>query len=278
MNHLPVLRSLFYLGGTVSFLISSTCDYGAIAQSEAEFDPSGSPGRPSGPIVPGGANTDDDDFDFAAELRVYSPPSDLKNPREDHTGGGVLGCGDEVAAIAPRLNSIGRTASSNPTFVWYNFSDDGDPIEFQLYRYEDDGSFEIVDIEQYDTSQRGFMAYTLPPEVDELEVGEVYLWQVVLYCDREFNEPGQYTSAEIEVVELPADLATGLPEDAVDKGRAYAGAGLWYDAFAEVYDAETPEAEALRQDLLLDLADLEAQLDEPAIVDLSEQLREIADL
>ena len=242
-------------------------NYGALAQPEAEFDPPPSPGRPSGPTIPGGA---------ALELRAYNPPPDLKNPNEDHTGGGVQGCGDEIAAIAPRLNSIGRTASTNPTFVWYNFSDDGDPIEFQLYRYEDDGSFAIVDVAQYDTSQRGFMAYTLPPEVDELEVGEVYLWQVVLYCDQDFNEPGQYTSAEIEVVGLPTALAIGLPEDSVAKARAFAGAGLWYDAFAEVYDAETPEAKALRQDLLLDLADLETQLDESAIVNLSEQLRQIA--
>jgi hypothetical protein len=267
MNHLPVLRSLFYLGGTVSLLISSTCDYGAIAQSEAEFDPSGSPGRPSGPVVPGGA---------ATELRVYSPPPDLKNPREDHTGGGVLGCGDEVAAIAPRLNSIGQTASTTPTFVWYNFSDDNDPIEFQLYRYEPDGSFSEVAIAQFDESQQGFMAYTLP-EDEAITRGETYLWQVVLYCDAAFEQPGQYTSADIEVVELPTALTTDLPVDPVERSRAYAQAGLWYDAFADVYDAPTSEAAALRQDLLLDLADLEEQMDEATSGDLSQQLREIAD-
>ncbi|RZM76565.1 DUF928 domain-containing protein [Leptolyngbya iicbica] len=265
MNHLPALRSLLCLGGTVSFLIGG--NYGAIAQPETEFDPSGSPGRPSGPVLPGGA---------ATELRVYRPPSDLKNPREDHTGGGVLGCGDEVAAIAPRLNSIGLTASTTPTFVWYNFSDDNDPIEFQLYRYEPDGSFTEIEIAQFDESQQGFMAYTLPPEA-ALTEGETYLWQVVLYCDSAFEQPGQYTSADIEVVELPPELASNLPTDAVERSRAYAQAGLWYDAFAEVYDAQTPEAMALREALLLDLADLEAQMDGAANVNLSEQLREIAD-
>jgi hypothetical protein len=266
MNHLPVLRSLLYLSGTISFLIVS--NYAALTPAETEFDPTGSPPeRPSGPVVPGGA---------ATELRVYSPPSDLRNPREDHTGGGVRGCGDEVAAIAPRIHSIGQTASTTPTFVWYNFSNDHDPIEFQLYRYEANGAFSEVVIEQFEESQQGFMAYTLPDEAAITE-GETYLWQVVIYCDSAFEEPGQYSSADIEVVALSPELAADLPADAVERSRAYAQAGLWYDAFAEVYDAQTPEAAALRQDLLLDLADLEVQTDEDAIVDLSQQLRGIAD-
>ncbi|MGF1523535.1 MAG: hypothetical protein ACFBSF_14560 [Leptolyngbyaceae cyanobacterium] len=61
-----------------------------------------------------------------------------------------------------------------------------------------------------------------------------------------------------------------LSEDALQMAQAYASAGFWYDAMAAVHDASTPEAKALRQDLLLDLADLE---DQP---NLDAQLREIA--
>ena len=221
--------------------------------------------RPTGPSIPGG-------------LRVYTPPSDLNVPRDDHTGGGVRGCGDDIEALAPRLNSVGQTASTNPTFVWYNFSDDGDPVEFQLYRFEPDGSFDTVAVEQFATSQQGYMAFTLPPEEAELNVGETYLWQVAIYCDQDFEEPGQYSSAEIEVVTLPPNLAAGLPSDTFAKAQVYARSGLWYDAMAEVYDANASEAKAFRRDLLLDLADLEEQSDNDGAETLSTQLRAIAEM
>lgn len=218
--------------------------------------------RPSGPATAGG-------------IQAYVPPADSQRPREAHTTGGVRGCGDDIAALAPRLDFIGQTASTQPTFVWYNFSDDNDPIEFQLYRYQPDGSFAEVTTEQFETSQPGFMAYTLTDD-EAIAVGETYLWQVVLYCDTEFEQPGQYTSADIEVVSLPANLSTNLPDDAVERAAVYGQAGLWYEALAAVYNATTPAAGDLREALLLDLATLEAQAEQLEAEELSEQLQEIA--
>ncbi|MGD1862526.1 MAG: DUF928 domain-containing protein [Leptolyngbyaceae cyanobacterium] len=178
--------------------------------------------------------------------------------------------------LAPRLDFIGQTASTQPTFVWYNFSDDNNPIEFQLYSYQPDGSFEAVTTERFETSQPGFMAYTLTAE-DAIAVGETYLWPVVIYCDPEFEQPGQYTSADIEVVSLPSDLPTDLPEDAVERAMLFAQAGLWYEALAAVYDATTPEASDLREALLPELAAFEAQAEQFGAAALSEQLQEIAE-
>lgn len=254
-------RQFFLVGGTLSLLLLSLpvlADY-----------------TPTGISRPG-----DRARTTAGGTRAYVPPADSRRPGENHTGGGVRGCGDDIAAIAPRLNAIGQTATGHPTFVWYNFSDDGDPVEFQLYRSKADGSFDTVVVEQIPESQPGYMAYTLPAETEALEVGETYLWQVVLYCDRSFEEVGQYSSAEVEVVNLPAELATELPADSLGRAQAYAQAGLWYEAIAEVYAAPTPETHAFRRNLLMDLADFEAQpASETATEgDLSAQLRQIAEM
>jgi hypothetical protein len=122
------------------------------------------------------------------------------------------------------------------------------------------------------------MAYTLPTDTPELSEGNTDLWQVGTYCDQDMQEVGRWTSADIEVVEPPTDLPTPLPEDPVEQAQAYAEAGLWYEALGMVYAAETPTAAALRQDLLLDLADFEEQPEDIFIIDLSSQLREIADM
>jgi len=216
-----------------------------------------------------------DEPSITGGLRAYTPPSNARRPEGDHTGGSVRGCGDDVVAIAPRLSAVGQTASTNTTFVWYNFSEDNDPIEFQLYRYEPEGGLSQVLVKQFDESQEGYMAYTLPAEEAELSMGETYVWQVVLYCDADFEDPGNYSSAELEVVDLPEE-ATDLPSDALARAKIYADAGLWYDALAEVYSSSMPDAEAFRQDLLLDIADLDEQADKNRAEDISEQFRAIA--
>ena len=221
--------------------------------------------RPDSPSIPGA-------------LRAYTPPSDARRPSRDHTGGSVRGCGDDIVAIAPRLNSVGQTASTNPTFVWYNFSPDNDPVEFQLYRIQPDESLEVVTIKQFETSQQGYKAYTLPTEEANLNVGETYMWQVVLYCDTAFENPGHYSSAELEVVAPPAEVAAALTSDPLQRAEVYANASLWYDALAEVAATNIPTIQNFRQDLLLDLASLEEQSTEENAMALSTQLREIAGL
>ena len=135
--------------------------------------------------------------------RVYTPPVESRTSEEDHTGGGVRGCGDDLAALAPRLNDVGQTVSTRPTFVWYGFGDDADPLEFHLYRYQSDGSVKAVLIDPIGPSNEGYMAYTFPPNEPELTVGDTYLWQVVLYCDQNLEEIGRWTSADIEIVAPP---------------------------------------------------------------------------
>ena len=269
MSNTSWIRRILSGSGAMAFVLvlspAGLANYGESNRTGSlwAFTPPGSDGirRPNGPTIPGTS-------------RVFVPRDDIRRPSEDHTGGSVRGCGDDIVAIAPRLNSVGQTASTNPTFVWYNFSPDNDPVEFQLYRVQPDGSPEVVTTEQFDTSQKGYASYTLAVEKASLTVGETYIWQVVLYCDTAFTNPGHYSSAELDVVALPANVAT--TDDEIANAQAYASAGLWYDALAEVYGADTPATEKFRQDLILDLADIEAQSENDEAVALSEQLQEIS--
>jgi hypothetical protein len=211
----------------------------------------------------------------AVTSQAYTPPGDSRPPAEDHTGGGVRGCGDEIAAIAPRLHAVGQTAAQYPTFVWYNFGEASEPVEFHLYRYQSNGELEEILVTPISTSRKGYMAYTLPANQSALAIGETYLWQVVLYCDTNLEEVGQWTSAEVEIVPSPTNLSMSTTSD-IQQAQVFARAGLWYEAIATVYDASSPEAAAFRETLLLNLADLEAQNVSETAINVSDQLREIA--
>jgi hypothetical protein len=152
------------------------------------------------------------------------------------------------------------------------------PLEFVLYQTQDDGSLEVIYSDVLTPSQNGYLAYALPPTEPALTVGDTYLWEVVSYCDSDLQRVGRWTSAEVDIVAPPAGLP--LEETAVkdaQTARAYAAQGLWYDALAIVYDGETAEEQVLRQELLLDLADLEENPSDPISVTLSNQLRAISE-
>ncbi|MEO1297140.1 MAG: DUF928 domain-containing protein [Cyanobacteria bacterium J06636_16] len=211
--------------------------------------------------------------------RAYTPPSDSRIPDSDHTGGGVRGCGGELAALAPRLYHSGQTLSPRPTFVWYVLQEEPQPLELHLYRYKTDGALEEVFIKDIGQSAQGYMAYSLPSDQADLAVGETYLWQVMLYCDESLEEVDSWSTADIEVVAPSPELTAGLPDAPLQRAETYAQSGYWYDAIATVYDATSPAAKAFRQSLLLDLADLETPPEgEPSIREklLIDQLRAIA--
>ena len=217
--------------------------------------------------------------------RSYRPPADAQIPRRNHSGGGVRGCGEEIGVIAPRLSSIGQTIESHPTLVWYNYSDDAEPLELHLYRYpsgvasDESGneSVERVFIKKVGNSQQGYMSYTLPDSAPGLQVGEVYFWQVVLYCDPNLEEVGMWTAADIQRVPDSTGVATQLSGDAMSDAQMYVEAGLWYEAIALLNTLNTPAADNLQRDMLLDLADLESETDTESTESIVEQLRRIAE-
>jgi hypothetical protein len=218
--------------------------------------------------------------------RAYVPPVTARISRQNHSGGGPRpsSCGQEVALIAPRHSTIGLTDSTHPTLVWYSFSSSLEQhgnsgfLELHLYRYQADNSLEKVFVRPMGESRQGYMSYTLPQNEQGLNVGETYKWQVVAYCDPELEEISKWATADLEVVPPVATIASQLSEDSLDNAEIYAGSGLWYNAIAEINNLSTPAAESFRQDLLLDLADLEEQTDGDTTEKNSTQLRAIAEI
>lgn len=196
--------------------------------------------------------------------RSYRPPADSRIPRRDHSGGGVRGCGEDIAAIAPRLSGIGQTVSTHPTLVWYTASDIPSALELHLYRYTADDRLETVFIKSIGDSQKGYMAYTLPEDELGLQPGETYLWQVVLFCDENREEVGMWTAADIELAPSAVAVEPSMidpSQDSLSIAETYANLGIWYDALAQVYDATSVEEKEFLQTLLLDLAELEESVE-----------------
>ncbi|MFK8184225.1 MAG: DUF928 domain-containing protein [Phormidesmis sp.] len=216
----------------------------------------------------------------------YRSPDNVRIPQQDHSGGGVRGCGEEVVAMAPRVSSIGQTAVTHPTFVWYSQSDSADPLELQLYRYRSGLSaandLERVFIRQVDDSRKGYMSYTLPADQPGLKVGEIYLWQVVLYCDPNREEVGMWTSADMEVVSASSEtvLATleNVAGNTLENAQIFAENGLWYEAIAAVYGANTSAEANLRRTLLQDLIELESEVEANQIEEIVDQLQRVSEM
>lgn len=218
----------------------------------------------------------------SAALADYVPPVDASAPSGDSTSTGTRGCDsldpqNTITTLAPRQH-VGQTANTRPTFVWYVPNTESFLMELQLYKMTPNGRHELERKVQLQTSH-GFMSYTLPENEPELAVGERYVWQVVQFCDGDDLAAAAVSSAEIEVVSSPAHLTDTPTTNRIEQANRYAEAGLWYDALALIsVPPADASAEAFRNQLLTDLAELEAvyeQMSGSQALLYSEQLKQI---
>lgn len=196
-------------------------------------------------------------------LADYVPPSEPSSPQESTSSTGRRGGCDgeaetELTALAPQ-SYVGQTISTHPTFAW--FVPDSQPfqVEFRLFEYSSGHRQPIQDVDLQ--SSPGIMTWSMPPEQPGLTVGQRYFWQVVVHCNPNRPSSALVAGAELEVVEILADLEMelGTASDGLTRARLYGEAGLWYDAFNEVLAAgQSAAARDARLSLLDDLANLEA--------------------
>ena len=183
----------------------------------------------------------------------YVPPSDASAPTSAPTITGRRGgcCGNEITnltALAPHSH-VGQTISTHPTFSWYVPDSESLPMEFHLEEYNDQGDrHRIQKIELQSTP--GIMSLSLPETLPGLEVGRRYRWQVVLLCRPNYPSRALVAGAEIELVETPSTLKTGLAtvHDRTQRAHLFTESGFWYDAFAELQGANNSQV-ALLEDL-----------------------------
>ncbi|MEM9815000.1 MAG: DUF928 domain-containing protein [Cyanobacteria bacterium P01_D01_bin.6] len=223
-------------------------------------------------------NMTDADNSVLISSRAYSPPPGAQGSGGGaSTGGGVRGCGGEMLALAPAFNSSGQTFSERPTFVWYLGEMPTNRLNFTLFHQGEAGETAVFSQEL--TATTGYQAFTLPTEAAPLQLGETYRWATTLYCEETADNAIRWIEAAITVVEPPAslpllDTVAPMPWQ---KGLRFARAGYWYDALAQVYAGETADERALRQALLLDLADLAATADTDMSNRWSDRLRTVVE-
>jgi Domain of Unknown Function (DUF928) len=210
-------------------------------------------------------------------VKAFRPPS---NPRRvdgysTTTGtrrGSCVGDTETPFAILGPSETIGLTASSRPSFAWYlPPSATVYPVQFRLLAPNDKGI--PAPIYTADLNYTGgFNTYQLPAEAAALSPGTDYRWQIVVVCDAGYLSRSLTQERFFEVVppsdDLQQSLATATSE--VAQAVAYGENGFWYDAIAQVAQANNSQAIAVRQELLTDLAEIESDNV------LSEELRKLS--
>lgn len=209
---------------------------------------------------------------------AFNPP---RNPRRRRGGRTTTGTrqdscvGESVTAftaIGPEATA-GLTVSTRPTFVWHlPESAQPYPVTFRLLALDENDRLTLAFREDDLDYVSGYTAYSLPAEAEALDVGQRYRWQVIVQCDANYPSRSLVQEISLEVVETPEGLDIDTVQDAAERALRYGRAGLWYDAIAQVADAQTSSQRAVRQQLIQDLARLEAEN-----ATLSENLLDIAE-
>jgi hypothetical protein len=171
-----------------------------------------------------------------AEYKVPSQPSPPVTSKTTTTTTRTGNCSNNntksLKALAP-YSHVGKTVSTHPTFAWYVPESKSFPLEFSLYRNNNNGDRQKI----YHTnlqSSPGMMKLTLPKDNPGLTTGQIYSWQVVLICNPNETTEAQVISAEIQVEAMSSQLKTQLAiaKETFKKADLFAEAGFWYDALA----------------------------------------------
>ena len=207
-------------------------------------------------------------------IAAYTPPTNPSRPKGPVASGGTRtgACSaskeTSLTVLAP-ISHVGKTVSKQPTFAWFVPDAKSYPMEFTLYEYNSNGKPE--EIKSFKLSSKpGIMKYSIPKNQLNFSVGKRYRWQIALLCDP--NNPSKDLSAEaeLEIAQIPNNLASQIAQttNSIQKARIYAEEGFWYDALAETLISS--QNQQFKLTLLGELSDLEAK----ASVNLSENSQE----
>lgn len=182
------------------------------------------------------------------------PPPDKGLPGR-REGGGTRGgpmyvCPPEVqnlTALIPE-KTHGRTVSEHPTFLVYVPPlSEAKNMQFTLLEFANDGSYEEVYVQKFQTSWTGgVMRVSLPNYGPSLDVGKHYYWDFSISCNPKDSSGDVLVSGWIEripeSVTLQGDLASTRESD---RPALYVREGLWYDAAASLASLRMSEPENL---------------------------------
>ncbi len=204
--------------------------------------------------------------------------SDESPPRTNGRSAGSRGCSNNklVKQNAPPAlillspdRSQARTVANNPIFAW--FVRDSQPRQMQFRLYKQDSTtqeYKLIKevLDQDFQSKSGIMVLPMPKTV-VLRVGEKYLWQVELICDRHRPSSNLFAEAELRIASIQPNLKTKLTQAVNQDEQAilYAKNGFLYDALMAVLitnkpSAQKPKMEKLKFSLLNKIASKPSEL------------------
>ena len=193
----------------------------------------------------------------------FQPPTDGRRFQGERTTTGTRGGSCPADALFSGLGPgsiMGLTTSNRPEFVWY-LPDTlaGTPLLFRLLVMDGNGQPSLVDSVEL-PAQAGFMRYQLPESAPPLEVGQDYLWQVIVMCDPERASSFLTSTLPLQLATPTPELTAALGAATTDAERAiaYGEAGIWYDALATVAAGTSTTDKEVRTGLIQDLATFES--------------------
>lgn len=192
----------------------------------------------------------------------FRPPSNPR-PSSETTitkgtrSGRCLGRERSLDLLGPDQKT-GQTTKARPEFAWHLPSVEGSfPVIFRLFEVREDGSINRIYMDEL-PYMAGYNSYQLPLEAPALTTDREYQWQVIVNCEPNRPSRAIAQALSIERVSPSATLSQALSTatTAEERAIAYGQAGLWYDAIAQVAQAETDREIATRDSLLSHLSDL----------------------
>ncbi|QZZ20269.1 DUF928 domain-containing protein [Leptothermofonsia sichuanensis E412] len=188
----------------------------------------------------------------SAAQTVYTPPLRPKPIfRTDSTGS--RGCFQkdkpaQLSLLVPERH-IGQTVSARPSFFWY--LENAKVARFALVEF---GVAKPLFEKTLQADKAGIMRVDLPQDAPELAVGKEYRWSVTVACNP--NRPSDYVAFNQSFVERVAP-SPGLSQQlaraktTLERARAYAQNGLWYDALGSLSDASEKDPSARNEMLFM---------------------------
>jgi hypothetical protein len=138
-----------------------------------------------------------------------------------------------LTALTP-VSNLGFTIAEYPQIFWFVPEHKAAFIEVSLYGTNSDlQDTDLLFLSQFKTSgQQGIGQFKVPSGINfiPLDVGKTYHWYISLMCDADDRAQDITVSGWLERVPPSEDLKAAKNLKGVDRYRALARAGLWFDA------------------------------------------------
>ncbi|MGB3532383.1 MAG: DUF928 domain-containing protein [Microcoleaceae cyanobacterium] len=214
------------------------------------------------------------------QLSLEFPPAPEREGAQSSAGGGTRsGDGDTgvsvgrsaravcsqgetpLTVLMPKEPEIQKTISVRPQWFLYVPQTSATTAEFLLL--DDNG--DDVHIDTLELSETpGIVQISLPEDV-ALEVGKIYIWQVIMNCGEENPSAYEAIQGEIERIALSDDLKTQIEatNDPLKQAELYAQQRIWPDTLMLMMPLR--ESNPTEWEQLLQSVELEAIASVPVI-------------